>query len=546
MKLIRLKILTEFRGLAKNFEIIFSKEPSSKHCLEPICFVGLNGSGKSNVMEALSEIFYFLETYHRATKEEIKKGKFNKEFGFDIEYTLNLNTFGMSGVEWNELTSVWSKGNEDPVFRIIKRPNELPQITAMLSGKQYALLNNDYNRNIGVLPHRIIGYSSGMNELISNAFIKMDFQYFEDFQKKSVDSSNATLDINRTFFMDYESNQLITLCNFLFDKMDSEDSKSLYGKNLNPIKKELQITRIFFFTIKIQFSRTGRNRIKIPSEINLAIDWLKRCASCVNDFSGNNDAIVCLELFYWVNDATKQAFRKHFKSADQLYRNLYFLRLLNHSLVSKKLRIRIISAEKGDNISALLPKFEADKQIFGIKEIAFRKKGVVSPVYYRRLSDGEHQLLHVVGTIILMDAPGTLYLLDEPETHFNPEWRSKFVCLLNECLNSDFSEQEVLLTSHSPFIVSDCKPHKVYSFKRNRNNNVVYEQPEFNTFGASVNLINSKVFGKRETISGIAQKKILNIQEKLDQKKINKTEARREIEGLGDSIEKVIMLNKLK
>ena len=33
-----------------------------------------------------------------------------------------------------------------------------------------------------------------------------------------------------------------------------------------------------------------------------------------------------------------------------------------------------------------------------------------------------------------MDKLGTLFLFDEPETHFNPDWRSKFVSIINDAL----------------------------------------------------------------------------------------------------------------
>lgn len=65
MKLLKLKIDSEngFRSLGKGFEISFhqSSDLSILNTFRPICFVGLNGCGKSNVLEALSLIFYHME-----------------------------------------------------------------------------------------------------------------------------------------------------------------------------------------------------------------------------------------------------------------------------------------------------------------------------------------------------------------------------------------------------------------------------------------------------------------------------------------------------
>ena len=62
MKLISLKIRSDFRSLKNGFEINFhSLNDEDFSQFHPFCFAGLNGSGKSNVLEALAEIFYFLD-----------------------------------------------------------------------------------------------------------------------------------------------------------------------------------------------------------------------------------------------------------------------------------------------------------------------------------------------------------------------------------------------------------------------------------------------------------------------------------------------------
>ena len=65
MKLLRLKIENEdgFRSLQKGFEINFRTlaDTEAMEQFRPFCFAGLNGSGKSNVLEALANIFYHLE-----------------------------------------------------------------------------------------------------------------------------------------------------------------------------------------------------------------------------------------------------------------------------------------------------------------------------------------------------------------------------------------------------------------------------------------------------------------------------------------------------
>src|SRR6187399_1887338 len=76
MKLLRLKLQVDFRSLAAGFEVKFlddwnwdrsfkSKEEyrDYERCFDfhPYCFAGRNGSGKSNVLEAIAAIFYHVE-----------------------------------------------------------------------------------------------------------------------------------------------------------------------------------------------------------------------------------------------------------------------------------------------------------------------------------------------------------------------------------------------------------------------------------------------------------------------------------------------------
>ena len=131
----RLKILSEFRGLPPNFKIPFKESGNnSKLNIEPICFVGVNGSGKSNVLEALCEIFYYLETYHLADRKNL--AKFKTKFGFEIEYYLPKLSFEIARIHWNELTSAWENSDSDPIFKIVKEPDKYPVISASFGNKK--------------------------------------------------------------------------------------------------------------------------------------------------------------------------------------------------------------------------------------------------------------------------------------------------------------------------------------------------------------------------------------------------------------------------
>ena len=65
MKLLKLEIGEPFRslhtGFSMNFHDIGQENLNEMSKFQPFCFAGLNGTGKSNVLEALASIFYHLE-----------------------------------------------------------------------------------------------------------------------------------------------------------------------------------------------------------------------------------------------------------------------------------------------------------------------------------------------------------------------------------------------------------------------------------------------------------------------------------------------------
>lgn len=543
MKLIRLKLLSEFRGLDKGFEIIFDDTKNVNNALfEPICFVGLNGSGKSNILEVISEIFYFLENFSRSTST--KRKEFETDFGFEIEYVLPKNIYN------KKLAFEQPSADADIQIKIVKKPKKSPVAETIPNNRKEPYFTPD--EFISFLPNYIVAYSSGMNELISNPYIKMDFQYLQDFRKLTMeDPSDIVLEPNKLFFMDYDLNKLITICNFLFDTKIADDDA--YVKNIQPIKEKIRIENLYSFTIEIRLRKENKQPIALPLRLRTALKKLELCATLSNKKIGKTAKWGEYEEYtysYLVDKEVKSAFKDQFISAYRLFSDLYFLRLLNNYLVGGDTQRNVLKAGLGANISEMLPKYESRKKLFYISDIAFIKEKSKNPVFYNQLSDGEHQFLHVIGTMILLDSEGILFLLDEPETHFNPEWRSQFVSILNECTRKETNhrKQELLLTTHSPFIVSDCKKQRVFIFKRKDKNNKVKipKNPENETYGRSIEMIYWEIFGKHETISKMALNELTNIKNKIINRKISKKEAIKALLNFGNSMERMQIVKLLK
>lgn len=544
MKIRHFTLNSPFRSLPPGFTLQFRQNNYYQNDnTEPICMVGLNGSGKSNSLEALSELFYYLELQTIVTDKALKEvNERYAELDFELSYEI-------SPFKWKSTISRSLKalliGEDKQVLVVCSKKRQ--ETTSILIKEKEGDVSFVLDTNLwaDVLPSNVIGYSSGQNELISNPFIKLDYHYFDEFVKSTSEKNYVpNPKVNRMFFMDYESNELIVLANFLFEEPITPKKK---GKT--DVNTKLAIEDLHSFSLRIQFRNYDAESIVLPSELNLGIDNLKKCASAWTDNEAQlkNPRDRVIELSYYVDAAVKKAFRHVFRTAYELFRLLYLLRLMNIHSISPTARNRMKNAPSDANLSDWIPRPELDKLVFKVQDIRFRKKNVTGSVRYKQLSDGEHQLLHIMGTLKIMKENDVLFLLDEPETHFNPEWRAKMIRLIMESNKDEDLEQDHFITSHSPFIISDCKPTNVYLFHRKDGKLKVQTAHErkLNTFGTSVNILTEEVFNKYESqgeYSGSTIEELMN-REYITQEDIDT--AKKDARILGDSVEKTLLFRKL-
>ena len=198
-------------------------------------------------------------------------------------------------------------------------------------------------------------------------------------------------------------------------------------------------------------------------------------------------------------------------------------------------------------VNETIPTPASHERIARFKDSRLLKPGVKDRIYLKNLSDGEHQLLHTIGLCLLFRHKPALFLLDEPETHLNPDWRASYISTLRDALKPDPAEKtvmrEVLLTSHSPFIISDCQKENVLVFEKNADGKVEWHNPDFQTFGASSNAITIKVFHRHETIGNFALSKLDALKQRLVANEDPDTLIDKANAELGDSVEKVLFVN---
>ena len=150
----------------------------------------------------------------------------------------------------------------------------------------------------------------------------------------------------------------------------------------------------------------------------------------------------------------------------------------------------------------------------------------------------------------MVSFPDVLFLLDEPESHFNPQWRVKFISKLIDLPtphgsrrdDSEASRQDCLLTTHAPFVPSDMARDKVLIFGKNQETGKVeVRRPDIETYGTTFDAILEECFGVRPPISQIPRDDIKALMESKDP-----TAIKEGMQRLGQSVEKVFLADKLR
>lgn len=126
-------------------------------------------------------------------------------------------------------------------------------------------------------------------------------------------------------------------------------------------------------------------------------------------------------------------------------------------------------------------------------------------VEFKQLSEGELQMLTVLGLMRITREDHCLFLLDEPDTHLNPIWKLRYFDDIEGVLSSENNslmqgESQILITTHDPMMVGSLRKEQVHIIRKSDGNTLV-EQPDEHPQGMGVSgLLKSEMFGLPSTL----------------------------------------------
>jgi predicted ATP-binding protein involved in virulence len=254
---------------------------------------------------------------------------------------------------------------------------------------------------------------------------------------------------------------------------DTSSNLSAMTKVAENIKENLHISHIFNIPIVVYYS-TNRAVLDIPLKIRTKHSF-EQIDAYENALTGN--AITGLGSEFRI-------FFEWFRRQEDLENEL---RLENNAAYRDKQLEAVRQA-----ISSLIPDFSNLRVRRSPLRMTLQKQG--EELIVNQLSDGEKCLLAMVGDLarrLAIANPGLpdplqgsgIILIDEIELHLHPKWQRGII----PDLTRTFPNCQLIVTTHSPQVISDVKPEGIYLLEKT-DQGVIAKQPE-SSFGRDSNRI---------------------------------------------------------
>jgi predicted ATPase len=414
--------------------------------------VGRNGLGKSNLIEILALIFRDLSLLQ--TRQEFLDWAYDEEhFEYQINYECKNSELLIECLKGNFYLKRRQKGALDQEFKALKF-SEFKQ-----------------NRKEEFLPDYIIGYYSGENKRIREIIRPFEELVWDGLKKNSIDGQG----FRNMFFAENHHSQLILLTILLYRY---DPPSTTYKERLDYLIKEFtSFSKLESFEIHLKqpsWYKRGSENSKNPLSIESIVENLLPKKTKEEEIEypywgikGNANKLIS---FLYLNSPDIP--NSYYDEDDELEHLL--IELDKDKIASKINKEFNHPAEFLDAIDSL---YVIDS-IYDI-DLSVRSELRDSKFNFKSLSEGEQQLITVMGLILITGRQDCLFLLDEPDTHLNPAWQRKYVELLHQFnLNDDNSH--IIVATHSPLIVQEAKDCDIFLFFEGKEKKVEVDSNELN------------------------------------------------------------------
>jgi predicted ATPase len=482
MRLLRVYI-DGYRNL-KNVTVDFDKDSLTT------VVIGENGSGKSNLIEAIVEVFRF---------SDLKLPP--PSFHFEIEYILRGKHVRISNREGRVHASIFTY-EHGPSIR-----------------------GGEFVTPSSVMPDLIFGYYSGSGRKLEKLFDDHQSRYYGVINKERDDEEYEAAQAARRLFYCRPIHGVLALLSYLAKPGTDGDVRKLLTEKLGitgfhsalaHFKEPSWFNHGNWQKARSRADGVGRGRRTYDTLGEQAMDvWGARgpagtCARTLRDI-----AFHPLTMAGKVVDDYRQKPRTEAQLA-------CFLR--------DKAALQSFAAD-----------FETDQDMFAALEAAdisdllremivwvTRKNDDSGDVSFSDLSDGERQLLMVLGLIRVSRGKEALFLLDEPDTHLNPAWQLSYLDLIREWTEvaADEDKCQIIMTTHNPLTIAALEAKEVRVMSSDDDGTVSVAPPRIDPRGLGFAGVLTDIFGLSSSLDKPTQEKIDRRNELAREKELDPAMAR--------------------
>lgn len=416
--------------------------------------IGENGSGKTSLLKYL--VWVFIEARNKYVNH---KNFTNPPFRFSIDYTIKLDEQLSEFESKTEYLSVNlnNQGKEkDPWSLVVK--NTIDPI----------------NKPEQLLPENIITYYAGWDDRIKWLFENVEERY-KDLARENPDTrldfGYSKIDSLPLLYIQKIHFDMLLACLFSYEY--NFKLNDILEQEFGIIKEEKGVIGVFIKKPPKVFNSKGNydNFWGASGEILQFLKNIKSRALGQGTYSKEK------EYFTFMFDLREWYDLKDFYGSEK--RLYYFFHLLN-----------------------------ASDLLFGF-QIFFKKNN--KTITNRELSEGEQQLLTILGIKELLLERNSLILLDEPDTFLHPTWQEQFIPNIIDDI-WDLPQNEIghyepnyFITTHSPNLLKNADKEfvKVHTLEKGE---VLDYFPSF--YGRTIREINYNLMNVEERPIKIKEKMV--------------------------------------
>lgn len=412
--------------------------------------LGQNGTGKSNLLEALVVIF-----------RDLFLGS-ETNFTYDLRYTLDNG---------GTRVSVRNRPDESRrqrfTFIVVRDGEEIPvSRTALKEGEGHRWL-----------PHHLFAYYSGPSDRLEEHFREHQRRFYRDL----LDGRERPF--RPLFYARPVHSQFVLLA---FFTSDDPKPREFLENHLGIVDLESAL----FVLEKPDWAKNPRLKMSRDKRF-----WGAR--GVVAGFLDKLYASSLAPMRMKGNKEVEGLDRP--KQTDLLYLFVRNKAALKQLLTEAKPTAEFFKELESTYISKLIQQVR----------IRVRVKNCDGSLTFRELSEGEQQLLSVVGLLRFTKEKEALFLLDEPDTHLNPAWGMKYLEILNAIADPG-NDSQVLMATHDPLVLTSLKRNQVVVMERNETTGRIEAfRPDIDPQGLGVvGILRSSMFGLRTILDLPTQKKL--------------------------------------